>query len=119
MTERLHFLSEARLAQTAEFVDACNASLARLAASGSALPAPVLQQFAALEESAAAMRTEMLAGIEPLRNESRPGTLLFRDPAARRLLGAAEELLVRLDEMIARLARLPLDHRMGEAPKAG
>lgn len=109
MGDALHFLSEARLAQTASFVDTCNAALARLSAVNGRQPLPpqILGRFAELAETARTLQREMRDGIGMMLVENGAPPDLIDDPAAQRLKAGAERVLERLAEMIGRLENLP------------
>jgi hypothetical protein len=104
-TESLHFFTEAKLAQTASFIEASNAALARLLAMGRtlSLDAPQLLEFAAMAESARQLRRQLLHDLQPVLADTGPLAGISADPAARRLIDATERVVERLDEMIRRI----------------
>jgi hypothetical protein len=104
-TDSLHFFTEAKLAQTARFIEASNAALARLLAMGRALPldAPLLLEFAAMAESSSQLRLQLLEDLQPVLAETGPLAGISADPAARRLIDATQRVVERLDEMIRRI----------------
>ena len=111
----LHFLSEAKLAQTAGFIETGLASLARLqvTAGGRAIDARTLLEFAAMAEIAARLRQRLAEDLQPLLvpDALLPGTYAGiappgTDVAVQRLVSATRYVLDRLDEMIARLRQL-------------
>nr|WP_298682162.1 hypothetical protein [uncultured Dongia sp.] len=111
-SDTLHFLSEAKLAQTANFIETGLASLARLQASAprGALDAALLAEFADMAEKAGALRQQLAVELQPLLAISGPlvdaGIIPASDTAVQRLVAATQRVLDRLDEMVGRLARL-------------
>ena len=113
--DSLHFLSEAKLAQTARFIETVVATLARLqtmTAHGT-LEVATLREFTSVAETAGRLRTQLAGDLQPLLDDTLrdeagglvagpPGT----DPAAQRLIAATRHVLDRLDEMIIRLQGL-------------
>lgn len=108
----LHFLSEAKLAQTASFIETGLTSLARLQATAprGALNAALLAEFADMAEQASALRRQLAIELQPLLAVSGPlvdaGLAPATDPAVQRLVAATQRVLDRLDDMIGRLIRL-------------
>lgn len=113
--DTLHFLSEAKLAQTAGFIETGLASLSRLQATvGSrAIDAGTLREFAAMAAAAATLRAQLADDLQSLVAEDGifVGTYPGVDPpgvdlAVQRLAAASRHVLDRLDEMIGHLRHL-------------
>ena len=84
-SDTLHFLSEAKLAQTANFIETGLASLARLQASAprGALDAALLAEFADMAEKAGALRRLFLWALPGRRRRQRPRSLRQTSNCAR------------------------------------
>ncbi len=114
-TEGLHFLSEAKLAQTQRFIEQGTASLARLAvtAPGAVLAPERLRQFAEIAATARLLQAQILADLAPIIAAEGEAEPLRDDPVAHRLVRATRAVADRLDEMITRLDRL---QQSGKSP---
>ncbi|WP_374654074.1 hypothetical protein [Dongia sp.] len=121
LTDRLRFFTEAKLAQTANFIEASNASLARLRASGGSqqLDAGVLLDFAGMAATAGRLRQQLLDDLQPILAEAGPFKGVGDDPAAQRLVSATYRVIERLDEMIRHLGDLQRPETDSHLPRIG